>query len=194
MSNLEMIMAEKGTPSLKAIAMAVGVTPVRVYTVAKTAKEGEVYDPKVYNWDAIERFVTRRLTDDMPTLDDVVAAALEKDNELKSSDGRRRAHTGAVNRKIQANGKEYDARKYDYLEMTNNQYVVFKKEDVVYKIVYQTLTHTVLVPVNSDGSEASTELRVMSNFMLNLKAVVPADREQEINDRFNAMGDATEAE
>ena len=47
MSNIETLMQEKGQPSLKAIAMAFDLNPVRLYTVAKTPKEGEVYDKRM---------------------------------------------------------------------------------------------------------------------------------------------------
>ena len=49
------IMAEKGQPTLKAIAAVLEVPAQRLYTVAKQPKEGEVYDAKVYNWGAVER-------------------------------------------------------------------------------------------------------------------------------------------
>ena len=49
------IMESKGTPTLKAIAAVFDLPNQRIYSVAKQPKEGEVYDAKVYNWDAITR-------------------------------------------------------------------------------------------------------------------------------------------
>ena len=88
---LEVIMQEKGTPTLKAIAAVFELPAARLYTVAKQPKEGEVYDAKVYNWDAIERFITRRLGQEgkPATLEEVIEKALEIDVQLKEADGRR---------------------------------------------------------------------------------------------------------
>ena len=86
-NNIEKIMAELGTPSLKAFAGVFDLNPVRFYSVAKQPKEGVVYDAKVFNWDAIERFITRRLDAEkgLATLEDVVKAALVVEEELKQS-------------------------------------------------------------------------------------------------------------
>ena len=54
-NNIEKIMDELGTPSLKAFAGVFDLNPVRFYSVAKQPKEGVVYDAKVFNWDGIER-------------------------------------------------------------------------------------------------------------------------------------------
>ena len=90
------IMETKGTPTLKAIAAVFDVPTQRIYSVAKQPKEGEVYDAKVFNWDAIERFITRRLDAEkgLATIEDVIDAALVKDEELKAQDGRRSANRG----------------------------------------------------------------------------------------------------
>ena len=62
--NITEIMEAKGTPTLKAIAAVFDIPTQRIYSVAKQPKEGEVYDAKVYNWDAITRFIERRLDAD----------------------------------------------------------------------------------------------------------------------------------
>ncbi|MCM1220250.1 MAG: hypothetical protein NC548_37750, partial [Lachnospiraceae bacterium] len=95
-NNIEPLMQELGTPSLKAFAGVFDLNPVRFYSVAKQPKEGVVYDAKVFNWDAIERFIMRRLdaAKGLATLEDVVRAALVVEGELKQSDGRRRTARG----------------------------------------------------------------------------------------------------
>ena len=99
LNELEKVMENLGTPTLKAIAMVLGLQPVRLYYVAKQPKEGCVYDPKVYNWDAIMRFIEKRLNADegLATFADVIEAALKKDEELKLVDGRRTS-TGGSNK------------------------------------------------------------------------------------------------
>lgn len=189
MSNLEQIMEQVGTPTLKAIAMVFDLQPVRLYSVAKQPKEGMVYDPKTYNWDAIERFITRRLSADkgLATLEDVILKALEIDADLKQNDGRRAANRGlGTNKKIEVDGEMVAARKYPNFEMDANQLVCLRKDARVYKIVYQTASHTVLVPVSdTDGTIASQDVKVISNGMLNMRGVGPANLESAIVKRFS---------
>lgn len=188
-NNIEPLMEQMGTPTLKAIALVFGIQPVRLYSVAKTPKEGQVFDPKVYNWDAIERFITRRLNADigLATLEDVITAALEKDKELKESDGRRGQNRGlGTNKKVEVDGQMVAVRKYKNFEIDANIPVVLKKDARVWKIVYQTLTHTVMVPISDrDGTIASQEVKVIANSMLNMKGVGPAAIEEAIEKRFS---------
>ena len=197
------IMETKGTPTLKAIAAVFDVPTQRIYSVAKQPKEGEVYDAKVFNWDAIERFITRRLDAEkgLATIEDVIDAALVKDEELKAQDGRRSANRGeGRNEKITVDGKEVAVRKYKNFEMEADTYVCLRKDANVYKIVMQTLTHTVLRPVNADGTFASESVKCISNSMLNMKGAGPASIEEAIQKRFNgeyivpADPDAADAE
>lgn len=188
-NNIEALMEQMGTPTLKAIAMVFDLQAVRLYSVAKQPKEGMVWDPKVYNWDAIERFITRRLDPDngLATLEDVIAKALEIDTQLKENDGRRSANRGmGVNKKIEVDGKEVAARKYANFEMEANIPVVLKKDPRVFKIVFQTQTHTVLVPIaDRDGTPLNNDVKVISNFMLNMKGVGPASIDEAIEKRFS---------
>ena len=180
------IMEVKGTPTLKAIAEVFNVPSQRIYSVAKQPKEGEVYDAKVYNWDAIERFITRRLNDELPDLDAVIDAALAVDVELKERDGRRSSNRGTpVVQKITVDGKEIPVRKYKNFEMDEGVYVCLRKDANVYKIVLQTLTHTCLRPVNQDGEFCSETVKVISNSMLNMKGAGPASVEDAIAKRFS---------
>lgn len=186
--NIEKIMEVKGTPTLKAIAAVFDIPTQRIYSVAKQPKEGEVYDAKVYNWDAIERFITRRLDPDsgFATLEDVIDAALVKDAEFKESDGRRSANRGqGVNQKIEVDGKEVAVRKYANFEMDADKPVCLRKDANVYKIVMQTLTHTVLRPINADGTFAAETVKVISNSMLNMKGAGPAAIDDAIEKRFS---------
>lgn len=186
---IQEIMEVKGTPTLKAIAEVFGLPAQRLYSVAKQPKEGEVYDAKVFNWDAIERFINRRLNADkgLGTLEDVIDAAMIVDAELKEKDGRRSGNRqgGASIQKITVDGKEVPVRKYKNFEMDADTYVCLRKDANVYKIVLQTLTHTCLRPVNQDGEFCSETVKVISNSMLNMKGAGPAAIEDAIAKRFS---------
>lgn len=186
--NILETMEAKGTPTLKAIAAVFDIPAQRIYSVAKQPKEGEVYDAKVYNWDAITRFITRRLDPDkgLATLEDVIDAALVKDAEFKEGDGRRTANRGqGINQKITVDGREVAVRKYKNFEMEMDKPICLRKDANVYKIVMQTLTHTVLRPINEDGSFASEMVKVISNSMLNMKGTGPSSIDDAIQKRFS---------
>lgn len=191
-NNIERIMAELGMPSLKAFAGVFDLNPVRFYSVAKQPKEGVVYDAKVFNWDAIERFITRRLDADrgLATLEDVVRAALVVDEELKKTDGRRSSNRGegsGYGEKIEVDGKMVAKRRFANFEMKNGQLVTLKKDPEVYAIVLQTASHTVLRPVNSaDPTDfKGNDVKVISNGMLNFKGTGPSALEESIRERFS---------
>lgn len=190
-NNIEKIMSELGTPSLKAFAAVFDLNPVRFYSVAKQPKEGVVYDAKVFNWDAIERFIARRLDADrgLDTLEDVVRAALVKDEELKANDGRRttRGEGTGYGEKIEVDGKMIAKRRFANFEMENGQLVTLKKDAEVYAIVLQTASHTVLRPVNSaDPTDfKGNDVKVISNGMLNFKGTGPSALEASIKERFS---------
>lgn len=196
-NNIEQIMEQKGMPTLKAIAAVFDLNPVRLYSVAKQPKEGVVYDAKVYNWDAIERFINRRLDADqgLATLEDVIDAALIKDEELKASDGRRSSNRGegsAWNAKIEVDGQMIAKRRFANFEMENGCLVTLKKDAEVYAIVLQTASHTVLRPVicaekNEDGEYffKGNDIKVISNGMLNFKGTGPSALEASIEERFS---------
>ena len=190
-NNIEKIMSELGTPSLKAFAGVFDLNPVRFYSVAKQPKEGVVYDAKVFNWDAIERFIARRLDADkgLATLEDVVKAALVKDEELKANDGRRttRGEGTGYGEKIEVDGKMVAKRRFANFEMENGQLVTLKKDAEVYAIVLQTASHTVLRPVNSaDPTDfKGNDVKVISNGMLNFKGTGPSALEASIKERFS---------
>ena len=195
-NNIEQIMETMGQPTLKAIAAVFDLNPVRLYSVAKQPKEGVVYDAKVYNWDAIERFITRRLDADqgLATLEDVIAAALKKDEELKASDGRRSFNRGegsAWNAKVEVDGQMVAKRRFANFEMENGCLVTLKKDAEVYAIVLQTASHTVLRPVicaeKIDGEYAfkGNDVKVISNGMLNMKGTGPSALQASIDERFS---------
>lgn len=196
MNNLELIMTELGTPTLKAYAGVFDLNPVRLYSVAKQPKEGVVYDAKVYNWDAIERFINRRLDAErgLATLEDVVRAALEVDEQLKKADGRRghiRGEGGSYGEKVEVDGKMIAKRRFANFEMENGQMVCLRKDPEVYAIVLQTASHTVLRPLAEalvEGAEPvfkGNDIKVISNGMLNLKGVGPSALEASIKERFS---------
>ena len=196
-NNIEPMMETMGQPSLKAIAAVFDLNPVRLYSVAKQPKEGVVYDAKVYNWDAIERFITRRLDADkgLATLEDVIAAAMVKDDELKAQDGRRSSNRGegsSYGQKIEVDGKMVAKRRFANFEMENGCLVTLKKDAEVYAIVLQTESHTVLRPVLcAEKNEAGeyyfkgNDIKVISNGMLNFKGTGPSGLEASIEERFS---------
>ncbi len=186
-NTIEKLMEKKGMPSLKAIAGVFDLNAVRIYSVAKQPKEGEVYDAKVFNWDAIERFIARRLDPDKgpATLEDVIDRALEIDVELKAQDGRHARSVGGDKNKIEVDGKMVPVRKFDNFNGVGTL-VCLKKDANVYKIVYQTASHTVLVPVSDkEGTVASQDVKVISNIMLNFKGIGPSQVEEGIKSRFD---------
>jgi hypothetical protein len=187
MNELQEVMEKLGTPTLKAIAAVFDIPQQRLYSVAKQPKAGEVYDAKVYNWDAIQRFISRRLDAEkgLGTYEDVIAAALLKDEEFKTQDGRRGANRGqSIKQTIEVDGKQVAARKYKNFEMDADTPVCLRHDANVYKIVMQTLTHTVLRPINEDGSFASETVKVISNTMLNMKGAGPSTVEDAAKKRW----------
>ena len=195
-NNIEKLMETMGQPTLKAIAAVFDLNPVRLYSVAKQPKEGVVYDAKVYNWDAIERFINRRLDADkgLATLEDVIAAALVEDEKLKASDGRRSSNRGegsAWNAKIEVDGQMIAKRRFANFEMENGGLVTLKKDVEVYAIVLQTASHTVLRPVicdekiNGEYQFKGNDIKVISNGMLNMKGTGPSGLQASIDERFS---------
>ena len=184
---IQEVMEVKGTINLKAIAEVLGVPSQRIYSVAKQPQEGVVYDAKVYNWGAIERFVTRRLDPEkgLATIEDVIDAALIVDAELKEKDGRRSANKGSIVEKITVDGKEVPVRKYKNFDMETNVPVCLRKDPYVYKIVLQTLTHTVMRPIGADGEFCSETVKVISNSMLNMRGIGPSAIEDAMTKRWS---------
>ena len=184
---IQEVMEVKGTVTLKAIAEVLGVPSQRIYSVAKQPQEGVVYDAKVYNWGAIERFVTRRLDPEkgLATIEDVIDAALIVDAELKEKDGRRSVNKGSIVEKITVDGKEVPVRKYKNFDMETNVPVCLRKDPNVYKIVLQTLTHTVMRPIGADGEFCSETVKVISNSMLNMRGIGPSAIEDAMTKRWN---------
>ena len=184
---IQEVMEVKGTVTLKAIAEVLGVPSQRIYSVAKQPQEGVVYDAKVYNWGAIERFVTRRLDPEkgLATIEDVIDAALIVDAELKEKDGRRSANKGSIVEKITVDGKEVPVRKYKNFDMETNVPVCLRKDPNVYKIVLQTLTHTVMRPIGVDGEFCSETVKVISNSMLNMRGIGPSAIEDAMTKRWS---------
>ena len=177
----------KGTVTLQAIAEVLGVPSQRIYSVAKQPQEGVVYDAKVYNWGAIERFVTRRLDPEkgLATIEEVIDAALIVDAERKEKDGRRSANKGSIVEKITVDGKEVPVRKYKNFDMETNVPVCLRKDPNVYKIVLQTLTHTVMRPIGADGEFCSETVKVISNSMLNMRGIGPSAIEDAMTKRWS---------
>jgi hypothetical protein len=160
-------------PELKAIAIALGIAPVRIYGVAKQPIEGMVYDKNVFNWDAIDRFITKRLDPDkFPTHDAVIAAAIASQEELKAQDGRHRTSDPSA-KLIALPGGKYMPKRKDTFEISQ---VVLRKEEpagIEYTIVFLTDTHMVL------QLNGSSELICLSNWTVNYQIIPPFRTEEE---------------
>lgn len=78
------IMYEGARPSLKQLATVLDLGVERVKNVAKKPIDGQVYDPKAINWDAVDAFVTNRLErTGYDSLEAVYAAALEVEETVR---------------------------------------------------------------------------------------------------------------
>lgn len=158
-------------PTLKAIAAAIGVPQRRIYTVAKQPKEGEVYDANVYNWDAINRFVTRRLDPDkgIPTHEEVIYRAIELDKEFKNNDRRKGTRAGTAAAVSLGNGRSVPGRKFA-LEL--GQKVMLRNDTLplIYTVAMMSASHVVLT------MEDSPEISCYSNWTVNQKFIVDESR------------------
>lgn len=200
-TELQRLIDEKGGVTIKSLAAVFNLPSQRIYTVAKQPKEGEVYDAKVYNWEAIEKFLVRRLGQEgyPQTLEEVVDRAVEIDAELKANDGRKSGNraASAVVTMIEVDGKTIPVRRYINFEMTDEGHnlVVLKKDPAVYKMIFQTRSHTVLRPVSDmEGTFASDEVKVLSNASVNHKGYGPVNNEAGILERFSGEFETDEVE
>lgn len=185
-------------PSLKAFALVLDIPATRLYAISKRPVVGAVYDPDAKNWDELNEFFVKKVTDPtavITSMEELVKAAAEKDVWLTEN-----AHvrTATGNNTIEVDGGMMPKRKAAMFEMGSEQesMICFKHDAQVYKIVYQTLGYTCVRPVNEDGSFAKEEVRVLSNGTLNTKCVPPTTMAQAIADRFSgayANQTATEA-
>ena len=173
--------------SLKAFALALDIPATRLYAIAKRPIIGQVYDPNAKNWDAINEFLTNKVTAAdavITSLEELVAVAVEKEKWMAENVTARVA-TGS--NLIDVDGGKMPKRKAAMFEMGSEQesLICFKHDAGVYKMVYQTLGYTAIRQVNEDGSFAKEEIRVVSNSTLNTKCVPPTVMAQAIADRFS---------
>ena len=173
--------------SLKAFALALDIPATRLYAIAKRPIIGQVYDPNAKNWDAINEFLTNKVTAadaTITSLEELVAVAVEKEKWMAENTTARVA-TGS--NLIDVDGGKMPKRKAAMFEMGSEQesLICFKHDAGVYKMVYQTLGYTAIRQVNEDGTFAKEEIRVVSNSTLNTKCVPPTVMAQAIADRFS---------
>lgn len=144
-TNFVEVMANKPQPTLKAIADIFGVPAQRIYSVAKQPIAGEVYDARVYNWNAISKFIEKRIGkegDAFATFEEVYDAAIARDAELATMDKRRGSRTGSTKSVIDlGDGKQMPGRK---VELNLGDTVHLKKYEDTFTVVYLTATHVVL--------------------------------------------------
>ena len=173
--------------SLKAFALALDIPATRLYAIAKRPIIGQVYDPNAKNWDAINEFLTNKVTAadaTITSLEELVAVAVEKEKWM-AENATARVATG--NNLIDVDGGKMPKRKAAMFDMGSEQesLICFKHDAGVYKMVYQTLGYTAIRQVNEDGTFAKEEIRVVSNSTLNTKCVPPTSMAQAIADRFS---------
>lgn len=173
--------------SLKAFALALDIPATRLYAIAKRPIIGQVYDPNAKNWDAINEFLTNKVTAadaTITSLEELVAVAVEKEKWMAENTTARVA-TGS--NLIDVDGGKMPKRKAAMFDMGSEQesLICFKHDAGVYKMVYQTLGYTAIRQVNEDGTFAKEEIRVVSNSTLNTKCVPPTIMAQAIADRFS---------
>ena len=185
--------------SLKAFALALDIPATRLYAIAKRPIIGQVYDPNAKNWDAINEFLTNKVTAadaTITSLEELVLVAVEKEKWM-AENATARVATGS--NLIDVDGGKMPKRKAAMFDMGSEQesLICFKHDAGVYKMVYQTLGYTAIRQVNEDGTFAKEEIRVVSNSTLNTKCVPPTSMAQAIADRFSGVyteQTATEAE
>ena len=185
--------------SLKAFALALDIPATRLYAIAKRPIIGQVYDPNAKNWDAINEFLTNKVTAadaTITSLEELVTVAVEKEKWM-AENATARVATGS--NLIDVDGGKMPKRKAAMFDMGSEQesLICFKHDAGVYKMVYQTLGYTAIRQVNEDGTFAKEEIRVVSNSTLNTKCVPPTSMAQAIADRFSGVyteQTATEAE
>lgn len=155
------VMEGKAQPTLKAIADIFEVPSQRIYSIAKQPIAGQVFDPKVYNWDAINKFISKRIGkegDKYATMEEVYDAAMARDEELGAAD-KRRGSKGSSKVVIDlGDGKSMPARRK---ELNVGDTVYLKKYNDAFTVVYLTDTHVVL------RAGENPALTCLSNWTLN---------------------------
>ena len=192
MRNFFSLFEEDSAPSLRAIALAVGVPPAKVYAASKKPIAGQVYNPDSVNKEAVSELLESKLGVEVVdftglpvvyhTLDDIADAVVRAEEHIAATDRRRVAQS----RFIEVDGVQVEKRKSDMFEMESERAsaICFNGDDTVYAMVYQTRSFTVLRPVGSDGQFTSDTVRLMSNSTLNTKAVSPLMLKDSIELRF----------
>lgn len=187
-------------PSLRAIAATLNLqSQQRLYNIAKQPIPGETYDPKVINYNAIVQFINRQLSksasapineltnEPFQSTEEVLQAAAEWDADPANASQR-----GGGRRSGGTTPKDNSVRKFSFWNLSDENpdpYLCLRNDPHVYRIVYQTQTHTVLRPiVNEDGDWLDESVRVTSNSVLNQKGVGPSAINAEVARRFELRG------
>lgn len=190
MAEFKEVMEGKEQPTLKAIAEIFEVPAQRLYTVAKQPIAGQVYDANVYNWDAIGRFIAKRIGkegDKFQTMEEVYEAAIAKDAELAASD-KRRGPRGGGSKKVtidMGDGKSMPGRR---IEVAIGDKIHLKRYEAEFEVVYLTDTHVVMQEVGT------TILNCLSNWTFNQQVVVGTPKATTPDNHVEADGDGEVAE
>jgi len=150
-------------PTLKAYAQVMGINPVRVYTVAKQPREGEIYDARVFNYESVGFFFQRRLDVDMGygNMRDLTLKAIEADKVSIKSD--RRRNKVRQDKVTLSTGSKIPMRREQFVM---GEHVTLKGEEHTMEVVYITDSHVCFLV---DGGP---DLRVLSNWTINSNEVV----------------------
>lgn len=142
------------------MARALNVGNQRVYSASRIPIPGEEYNPKEFNWDALERFVLRRL-DHGESMDDFVARVYGIQEEMKSVDKRnsrdKRVHI------LKDDGTEvtYPGRRGP--AVVPGMTLKLHNDPTEYTVEAASSTHVVL------SNPATPELTMLSNWGYNSK-------------------------
>lgn len=183
-----------GQPPIAGIATVFGVSRERVYKIAKTPIRGKVFEHKEFNWEAIERFILRRLDPDIGL--DTLETIIIKANALRVQRSVGTGFYANKNRDI-IDGKDVPPLRDHIFKMpevlltslptfkacgiplehpcvhpvSGAPIVMFKGDTKVYTFVYQTRSYTILRELDKNGVFANNDLRKVSNLYMNMNGL-----------------------
>lgn len=82
----------------------------------------------------------------------------------------------------------YKKRRFTSFDIESGSFIVLKNDRRVWKPVYQTVSHTVMIPVaDAEGTVLNSEVKVISNSLLNLQGIAPSQLEKAVAERFEEL-------
>lgn len=147
--------------NLASMAKALTVGNPRVYSAARTPITGVAYDPNTYNWDALERFVLRRL-DPKETMEDFVARVFNINEELKNSP-RPSTRDKRIHIKLDDGTEKVYPGRRGAVQVCEGAALKLIDDPAEYRVVAVSPTHVVL------SRKDTPELFLLSNWTYNAK-------------------------